>query len=208
MSTSAVPNAARELRREYEARSGALGELAKKIEETLGQALRDVPHIDRISVRVKGTPSFTKKVLERVGEKDAYVDPFREVEDQVAARIIVYFLRDIPVVVGKIKDWLRPVEMVVKRPKNLREFDYETTHLVLGIPQALLPEGELPRNFVSHFEVQVRTIMQHAYAEPQHDLGYKGESPLADEDVRRLAWIAASCWGADQVYNELAGKAR
>jgi ppGpp synthetase/RelA/SpoT-type nucleotidyltranferase len=39
---------------------------------------------------------------------------------------------------------------------------------------------------------------QHAYAEPQHDLAYKPETPPSDEIRRELAWVAASSWGADQ----------
>jgi putative GTP pyrophosphokinase len=44
----------------------------------------------------------------------------------------------------------------------------------------------------------VRTLFQHAYAEPQHDVAYKAKTPLTRDDKRELAWIAASAWGADQ----------
>ena len=53
------------------------------------------------------------------------------------------------------------------------------------------------------FEVQVRTIFMHAWAEPQHDLLYKGEDTLTEDQKRSLYWVAASAWGCDKVYNEI-----
>lgn len=44
----------------------------------------------------------------------------------------------------------------------------------------------------------------HAWAEPQHDMGYKGDP--GPEVKRELAWIAASAWGADRTLNEVARK--
>lgn len=48
------------------------------------------------------------------------------------------------------------------------------------------------------FELQVRTLFMHAWAEPQHNLGYKSPGDLSKEHRRHLAWIAASAWGADR----------
>lgn len=53
------------------------------------------------------------------------------------------------------------------------------------------------------FELQVRTLFQHAYAEPQHNVGYKPSVQLTREEQRELAWIAASAWGADHQLERL-----
>jgi putative GTP pyrophosphokinase len=55
----------------------------------------------------------------------------------------------------------------------------------------------------STFELQVRTIFMHAYAEPQHNIGYKAASELPGQVRRELAWIAASAWKADQAYERV-----
>jgi ppGpp synthetase/RelA/SpoT-type nucleotidyltranferase len=55
----------------------------------------------------------------------------------------------------------------------------------------------------STFELQIRTLFMHAWAEPQHDMGYKAAQELTREIRRELAWIAASAWGADQAYDRV-----
>lgn len=40
----------------------------------------------------------------------------------------------------------------------------------------------------------------HAYAEPQHNLGYKRMKTIPSEINRQLAWVAATSWGADKAY--------
>lgn len=192
-----------ELRKQYEARRPHLEKLRLTLEDSLTTALDDLPHVDRVSVRVKDTKSFVSKVLQRIGEDNEYVSPFEDVEDQVAARILVFFTTDLKPVEDRIQEWLAPVEFQRKKPELINSFDYETDHIIVTLPDVLLPDDH-PTPFVKRVEIQVRTLMQHAYAEPQHDLNYKATTPLSDEQQRRLAWIAASAWGADNAYETLA----
>jgi len=53
------------------------------------------------------------------------------------------------------------------------------------------------------FELQIKTLFQHAWSEANHDLGYKSPGPLSQDQQRRLAYTAAQAWGADRVFNEL-----
>jgi putative GTP pyrophosphokinase len=84
------------------------------------------------------------------------------------------------------------------------EFDYEGEHLICAIP----PDARVgpwmehdPKPEV--FEVQVKTIFQHAWSEPQQGFGYKPTRPLTQKQARKLHWVAASSWGADQQYEAL-----
>ena len=54
------------------------------------------------------------------------------------------------------------------------------------------------------FELQIKTLFQHAWSEAEHDIGYKeGQKPLDLDQKRRLAFTSAQAWGADRVFDEL-----
>jgi ppGpp synthetase/RelA/SpoT-type nucleotidyltranferase len=187
-----------ELEARYELRRPLLEALAANLERELRRHLEGIPHIDRVSFRTKGTPSFLDKALERRVEP-AYEDPLIEVEDQVAGRVIVFFISDVEPTRVQTERMFTPVEAILRRPAHYNVFDYESFHAIYGVPPTVKPPGwderdDLPRTF----ELQIRTLFQHAYAEPQHDLAYKPDEPPSDEIRRELAWVAASSWGADQ----------
>jgi putative GTP pyrophosphokinase len=195
-----------ELGRRYAERLSLLEELATNLESELRRHFDDESHIDRISFRVKGRTSFVEKALERRVEP-AYSEPLIEVEDQVAGRILVFFLSDVEPAREHAERLFAPVEAEERRPARYNEFDYESFHAIYGIPVQFKPVGwdkrdDLPRTF----ELQIRTLFQHAYAEPQHDLAYKPETPPSDEIRRELAWVAASSWGADQAIERVRTK--
>lgn len=142
-------------------------------------------------------------------DKPHYSAPLVELEDQVAGRVITFFRDDMAIVRTRLVEWFNAVEHEVKKPEKPSEFDYESDHYVFVIPAHLKPEGwssisEMPTTF----ELQVRTLFMHAWAEPQHDLGYKTADgiDLDPETKRELAWIAASAWGADKALNDVAGR--
>lgn len=185
-----------ELADAYEQRLPLLQELAERMERDLVEHLQDQGHVDRISFRAKGLDSFVRKSQR---DEQPYDSPLAEVEDQIAGRVLVLFLSDVEPVQAAVETAFQPVELELKRPTKYNEFDYESFHGVYAIPPQHVPAGwgdltDMPQTF----ELQVRTLFQHAYAEPQHDLGYKPEGPLDEETRRQLAWIAASSWGADQ----------
>jgi len=182
----------------YNARRSLLELSLKAIQDETNAALANVRHIDRISFRVKNTASFVKKACDRK-TTPPYQDPLTEIEDQIAGRIIVFFLTDILIVLNRLQGTFTAIERKYMRPLKDHEFNYESHHLICILPPHLKPNGWSERtDLPSTFEIQVRTIFMHAYAEPQHDIGYKAASELPSEIRRELAWVAASAWGADQ----------
>jgi putative GTP pyrophosphokinase len=182
----------------YAARLDLLREVRRKLETELLRQLDGVPHVDRVSFRVKDTDSFVRKITERIGDAQ-YAVPLLEVEDQIAGRVIVLFTSDVEVVKERTIALFNPVEAIDRGPAKDAEFGYQSFHAVFGIPDWAVPE-EWPQrdDLPTMFELQIRTLFQHAYAEPQHNLGYKPSAPLTSDEKRELAWIAASAWGADR----------
>jgi putative GTP pyrophosphokinase len=194
-----------DLKEMYEDRRELLTTLCSELQTETSELLTDLPHIDRISFRVKAADRFLTKVKERPAEV-AYADPLREVEDQVAGRVLVLFRTDLDIVMKAIADEFTSVELRHKAPPAT-EFGYESDHSIFKIPPHVLPtEWKNDSTTPVTFELQVRTLFQHAWAEPQHDLGYKGATGLSEESERELAWAAASAWGADQALQRVADR--
>lgn len=187
------------VRSRYAARKPLLELLRVELLNGAEDALRGVPHVDRVQFRVKDVGPFAEKAKR-------YEHPLSEIEDQVSGRVIVFFLSDIDRVVEAVGTRWTAVENAFHRPMADAEFGYESHHEIFVIPEHLLPEGwSQAKEMPTTFELQIRTLFMHAYAEPQHEFGYKAASDLPAPVRRQLAWIAASAWGADKAYEDARG---
>lgn len=186
------------LERAYRAREPLLGELSSALQREIQETLNGVGHIDRISFRVKAQASFIAKATDPDTEPP-YSNPLVEIEDQVGGRVLVFFLQDLEPVADRLRGTFNTVERAHRRPRKDEEFGYESLHLVCMIPPHLTPpswgsQSDMPATF----ELQIRTLFMHAWAEPQHDLAYKGPKDLPSDVRKEIAWVAASAWGADR----------
>ena len=128
-------------------------------------------------------------------------------------RIVCAFLEDISSVENQIKKKYQVKEIEHKGSlQNVREFGYESTHILISIPPECIDltkiENEeirnlpLPENLVC--EIQVRTILQDAWAEVEHELIYKTEFTPFDAPLRRkMASVNASLNLADIIFQEI-----
>ena len=196
-----------EIARAYEARLPLLDAVAETLEQKAKDALDGVPHIDRIQFRVKSTKSFVVKANQQKEDSTPkYSTPLSEIEDQVAGRILTFFRSDIEVVKNLIEEWFGSVEHQAKEPSRSDAFGYVSDHYICVIQSHLLPSGWVEiDDMPTTFELQIRTLFMHAWAEPEHLIDYKG-ADLSPEIQRELAWAAASAWGADRILDEIAVK--
>jgi putative GTP pyrophosphokinase len=195
----------RSLIQAYKLRMGLLDALAQQLERhTLG-TLSGIRRIDRLHFRAKTPDSFGRKsfALDADGQRK-YQIPLEDIEDQVAGRVLVFFRRDIDIVVERLKTVFNRVEQSRKAPESHDAFAYESEHLVFIIPPSVFPQGweELPARPTT-FEMQVRTLFMHAWAEPQHDISYKAPVPLTEDEQRKLAWAASGAWGGDAIFEQV-----
>lgn len=193
-----------ELRKSYLQVKDSLDQIAIQVEGNLYEVFEGVAHIDRITSRVKTLDSFLNKALKSLTDGSLkYTVPFKEIQDFIGARIVVYFKSDVPVVSEKVKEYFKTIEKQHLIPDDVRKFGYEGTHLVCSIPSFMYPETEQRMLLPDFFEVQIKTLYQHAWSQANHGLGYKPGTPLSFDDERRLAFLSAQSWGADTMLMDL-----
>lgn len=121
-----------------------------------------------------------------------YLEPKEQMTDLVGARFVVLLKSDMDIlerVLIAYPNWVRskdrdPTGEQRDKPKH---FDYQSVHYIVRAPKELVVDGiTVPENLAC--EVQIRTVLQHAYAELVHDKFYKGIGcipPSADRLVAR-----------------------
>lgn len=192
-----------ELLKEYSRRhADVLKPLAEGLAAHLQARLDGIQRIDRISARAKSPDRFLAKAMKEKDGKRKYSDPFSEIQDLVAARVTVFYLSDVEIVESCIKRYFNRIEASTVVEDSPKTFGYEGRHLVLPIPQELFEEEEHPEA-PDFFELQIKTLFQHAWGEAEHDLAYKPSTPLTELQAREIAFTAAQAWGADQMFVKL-----
>lgn len=175
---------------------------AKRLKEFIYQCLDDMPRIDRVSVRPKSVTSFMNKAS-KIGENEApkYSDPLNQIQDQIGVRIICFYLSDVEKLDQFVNKYFRRIEDRVVVPDSDFAFGYFGRHYILLTPDDVI-DDECPVR-PNYFELQIKTLYQHAWSEANHDLQYKSEADLEKELLRKVAFTSAQSWGADQMFDEL-----
>lgn len=174
-------------------------ELTKHIQDNLFGA----PHIDRVGARPKSIDRFLAKATKEQNGAKKYEEPLYQIQDQVGARIIVFYKCDVDVVADTISKYYKHIETKAVVPENEWEFGYFGRHYILHMPSELRGIAN-PEFMPDFFELQIKTLFQHAWSEAEHDLGYKpGGKPLSNEQLRMLAYTSAQAWGADEAFERL-----
>ncbi|AMO72696.1 GTP pyrophosphokinase [Sphingorhabdus sp. M41] len=182
-----------------------LKNIEKELELHIKEVFSQFERIDSITVRAKSPSRFaTKAIKTNEDGTRKYKDPFSEIQDQIGARITVFYLSDVEKVEQTIEKYFNHIEIQEKKPEDDSAFGYVGTHFILNIPDDVLPDGEARQSCPDFFELQIKTLFQHAWSEAHHDLGYKSIRNLTSIEQRKVAFSAAQAWGADMMFDELA----
>jgi putative GTP pyrophosphokinase len=178
--------------------------VAKELEQVIGDHIKGLPRIDRVGARAKSPDRFLDKAakVDKNGKRK-YANPLAEIQDIVGARVTVFYERDVQTVSKVLKRYFRAIEERTVVPDHEWKFGYFGRHFILGLPTEAIPQDIPLERCPTFFELQVKTLFQHAWAEAGHDIGYKPAKPLSADQERALAYTAAQAWGADRMFDEL-----
>jgi putative GTP pyrophosphokinase len=190
------------LRQAYEQYSDIRALIIKDLEIRIEKTVSSLSSHPTVKGRVKEFNSFFKKYL-RILKNDPPDSGPPLITDLMGIRIVCPFIEDIAGVEELIKKSFEITEVERKGAHySFKEFGYESTHLLIKIPQDIVKKrGKMDCDVV---EIQIRTILQNAWAEVEHELVYKAEFTPFDEPMKRkLAAVNASLFLADIVFQEI-----
>ncbi|WP_458116619.1 GTP pyrophosphokinase [Arthrobacter sp. D2-10] len=145
-----------------------------------------------IEYRVKDHQSLEQK-LRRLNSDGSpkYPAGLDAIDDVIGVRVITFLQLDVERAIRALSNSFEVIIHVDKTAEQREkgEFGYSGQHLVLRITEQAAPNG--CRNHIGErFEVQFRTILQHAWAEFEHDIRYKSAGPVPPE-VNRAFTLAS-----------------
>jgi ppGpp synthetase/RelA/SpoT-type nucleotidyltranferase len=158
-------------------------------------------NIHNIGGRTKTIDSLSKKIDDK-GEKYSTIG---DITDIIGIRIITYMESDVDSIAELIeKEFIKDIENSIdKRKLKTDQFGYRSLHIVASLNEDRCGLKEYKKYKGIKCEIQVRSILQHAWAEIEHDLGYKGEVSIPDQYKRTFNRLSALLETADVEFDRL-----
>ncbi|WP_020676169.1 RelA/SpoT domain-containing protein [Geopsychrobacter electrodiphilus] len=190
-----------ELEKSYEARRPAYEEALSDLYGDIRSLLEAHGYTPTIKYRVKRFKNYfgkLKKICKGAKDDDAGL-----LTDVLGLRIICPFLEDLNIIEGLLAEHFPIVEMEKKREQHsFREFGYDSVHMLIKL-KALSHEKPIPYT-KNVCEIQLRTTLQDAWAEVEHELVYKSDIDLPNESIKRkLASLNATLTLSDLIFQEI-----
>ncbi|WP_254617301.1 GTP pyrophosphokinase [Burkholderia metallica] len=162
-------------------------------------AVQGVRHVD-VASRVKDRSSLEAKIARKGHGR---YKSLSDITDVCGVRVITYFEGDVKRVADIVErefDVDRENSVDKSTPGDPDRFGYRSVHYVatLGKDRTALSEYSLYAGF--KIEIQIRSILQHAWAEIEHDIGYKSAEAVPLIVKRRFSRLAGLLELADEEF--------
>ena len=176
-------------------------EFAKRLAEILDEARKLHCPLGFVGARAKDPGHFARKIA----VKNKYQKPLEEITDLAGARIITQTLDEIEPVCQFIRHRFKIDEknsLDARDRLKAGEFGYRSVHYVVSLDPK--QDRDLPEYLYGlKAEIQVRTILQHAWSDIGHDRLYKSGFAAPEVWERESARIAAMIESADEAFTRL-----
>jgi len=151
-----------------------------------------------ISSRAKSLDSFLEKI-----SRKSYQNPFAEMTDFAGTRVVCLYQDDLVLVEDIIKTEFIVIEKVDKlSQKSVDQFGYGAIHYIVKLSKK--SKGARYDDLIDHAcEIQVRTVLQDAWAIIDHHLMYKNESAVPTALHRKLNSLAGLFETADDQFQRI-----
>ena len=152
--------------------------------------------------RIKEEASLAGK-LQRKGSK---YGTLRDITDIFGGRIIMYYNEDVDRVASFVEskleiDWPNSVDK--RKMHEVDSFGYNSLHYICRIPKTFFYDPEYPDLNDIRFEIQMRTLLQHAWANMDHDTGYKSGVEIPKRYLRNMSRLAGMLELVDDEFSKI-----
>ncbi|MDE3090868.1 MAG: hypothetical protein KGJ80_15945, partial [Chloroflexota bacterium] len=181
---------------------------AQTLQQVLEKAARQYAPLAIVQTRPKSIASFAEKAQRK---KAKYRDPVNRITDLCGGRVITHTQAEMKSICEFIEkyfeiDWDNSVD--VSQRLKPTEFGYRSVHYVIRPKPGVFPtkgiDVVVPETvFGLKAEIQVRTLVEHAWASFSHDKAYKGEFAIPAKWQRELAGLAAMLEEADSTFSRI-----
>ena len=182
----------RAILQEYEDNLPRFREVEAQVRDTLRRTLQDAGlAVAAIESRVKGYDSLAGK-LELKGHK---YKSLANLTDILGLRVITFYIDDVDKVASAVErlftiDWENSVDK--RKIHEIDSFGYLSLHYICSIP-----------DFPYRFEIQMRTLLQHAWANMDHDTGYKSGVEIPKRYMRNMSRLAGMLELVDDEFSKI-----
>jgi len=188
---------------EYEENSPLYSQLLSIVEDIIkGQLSANGILVTGVEGRIKTEESLAGK-LELKGGKYATIS---NITDIVGVRIITFYSEDVDKMSALAEksfaiDWTNSVDK--RTMHSLDSFGYMSLHYICRLTKKILPKDADPRLMDIPFELQMRTALQHVWANMYHDTGYKSGVDIPRELLRTMNRLAGMLELADDEFSRI-----
>lgn len=214
--TPALPDGSASIRAAIQTYAAEHADLSLAGEQAVAlvTSILDEAGINYLSVtgRTKSVASFAEKAGRVRDGEPMYPEPLTDITDQLGVRVITYVQDDVETVAGLLAD-----QVVVHDDRDMGQqtadegrWGYASRHLLVALDAARESQAAYAGLRGRVAQVQVRTVVQHAWAEFEHDIRYKGSVPAehASEFDRRFTLAAGLLELADREFSSIRERLR
>ena len=203
MSNTTLDPHTQDLLQQYRALLPVYEQMAEVIPERLKGFFEDAGFITAaVEHRVKTEESLTGKLLKKGGK---YKDIF-DITDIIGIRVITFYIDDVDKVATVLErlfeiDWENSIDK--RKAHEIDSFGYLSLHYICRVPESSFQAPGHPEMNKIRFEVQMRTVLQHAWANLNHDTGYKSGVEIPKVYLRNLSRLAGMLELVDDEFSRI-----